>query len=316
MTDDQVPDDIRELAEARRTARAERDWSEADRLKAEIETAGWKVVDRGASFTLGRAVPPDAREDGLVRYGSSGSVPSVLDEGAAVAITVVRAVPDHAASVGAVTSTADGAGGQSLQTVLVANRPAAGLPDGDPEVVLMNGWPGAATALNAGIRRARGRVVALVEPALAITTSQLTDLARALDDPTVAVAGPWGLISDDLRRFDLTTRAGEVTAIDGRLLLFRREDFIARGPLDEQFVDPHRLDVWWSLVLRDEGLEAEPRRALVVDVGMAAPSAAPVADSDRAGHDDEPASQGTPAQRRNFYRVIREFGGARHLART
>jgi cysteinyl-tRNA synthetase len=42
-----APDELVELAEARARARADRDWAEADRLRTEIETAGWEVRDVG-----------------------------------------------------------------------------------------------------------------------------------------------------------------------------------------------------------------------------------------------------------------------------
>jgi cysteinyl-tRNA synthetase len=40
-----APDEVVELAERRARAREERDWAEADRLRAEIEAAGWEVRD-------------------------------------------------------------------------------------------------------------------------------------------------------------------------------------------------------------------------------------------------------------------------------
>src|SRR5687767_1934522 len=45
MARDPAPEDVRRRAEERKAAREARDWDEADRLKAEIEAAGWKVVD-------------------------------------------------------------------------------------------------------------------------------------------------------------------------------------------------------------------------------------------------------------------------------
>ena len=45
-----VPDEILTLAHERAAARADRNWAEADRLRGEIEAAGWKVVDRGTDF--------------------------------------------------------------------------------------------------------------------------------------------------------------------------------------------------------------------------------------------------------------------------
>ena len=310
MARDPAPEDVRRRAEKRKAAREARDWDEADRLKAEIEAAGWKVVDGPRGFMLERARPPDVEEDGTVRYGSSGAVPSVLDAAPTTAVSVVRAVPDHAQGIGTVV-------GDGVQTILVANRPGTELPDGDPEVLLLNGWPGTAVALNAGIRRARGSVVAIADPALDVPADALAALAAALDDPEVAVVGPWGSVSDDLRQFD-PAPPGDATVIDGRLLVFRRSDFAELGPLDEGFADPHRLDAWWSLVLRDRGLDEPPRRALVVDVGLG-----PVTDGETAaeaaretGDDDDdeaPIAGQTRAQRRNFYRLVRAYGGARHL---
>jgi cysteinyl-tRNA synthetase len=40
-----APADARRLVEARRAARARRDYAEADRLRAEIERLGWELQD-------------------------------------------------------------------------------------------------------------------------------------------------------------------------------------------------------------------------------------------------------------------------------
>ena len=92
----------------------------------------------------------------------------------------------------------------------------------------------------------------------------MTPLARALDDATVAVAGGWGITSTDLRKFE-DAPAGDVDAIEGYLTAFRRADAAARGPLDERFRFYRNLDIWWSLVLRDEGEDEPPRRAVSLD---------------------------------------------------
>ena len=63
MTADDAPIEIRRLADQRRAARADRNWAEADRLKAEIEAAGWTIVDQGRAFSLARAHPPDLDEE-------------------------------------------------------------------------------------------------------------------------------------------------------------------------------------------------------------------------------------------------------------
>jgi cysteinyl-tRNA synthetase len=45
VTRQRIPDDVLSAAHARSKARAEHDWAEADRLRAEIEAAGWVVRD-------------------------------------------------------------------------------------------------------------------------------------------------------------------------------------------------------------------------------------------------------------------------------
>ena len=47
-----APPEIVELAELRRAARAARDFEEADRLRAEIEAAGWEARDVADGFQL------------------------------------------------------------------------------------------------------------------------------------------------------------------------------------------------------------------------------------------------------------------------
>ena len=49
-----IPDEVLAAAHARARARAERDWPEADRLRGEIEDAGWDVRDEADGFRLVR----------------------------------------------------------------------------------------------------------------------------------------------------------------------------------------------------------------------------------------------------------------------
>ena len=88
-------DEVLSAAHDRSRARAAKDWAEADRLRDVIETAGWKVVDRGTDFALSPLAPPDVEADGDVRYGSSANVPSRFDEPATGLATVVLIATDH-----------------------------------------------------------------------------------------------------------------------------------------------------------------------------------------------------------------------------
>ena len=94
MLDRPVPREILTLAHARAKARRERDWPEADRLRDEIEAAGWTIVDRGTDFAIWPAHPPDLDVDGTTRYGASDSVPSRLEEALVGVATVVLVATD------------------------------------------------------------------------------------------------------------------------------------------------------------------------------------------------------------------------------
>jgi hypothetical protein len=140
-----------------------------------------------------------------------------------------------------------------------------------------------------------------VEP----TGDIVSPLVGALDDPTVGVSGGFGIVSSDLRSFEAAP-AGDVTAVEGYAIAFRRSDAATRGPLDERFRFYRNLDIWWSLVLRDEGEEAAPRRALAVDI--------PATRHEHRDWIETPELDRARLSKRNFYRIIDRFGHRRDLA--
>jgi Glycosyl transferase family 2 len=313
VTRPHVPQEVLDLAHARRDARAARDWKRADALRAEIEAAGWTVVDRGVDFDLAPAHPPDLEAGGIVRYGSSTSVPSRLGEPATAPATVIAVATDEPDDVtrlvrGLAPSIAAG-----LQVVVVADGPQA---DDDEllgtletygiETVRTSARLGQAAAINAGARRAMGAVIVLLDPSVEPAGDLIGPLVSALGDATVAVAGPWGLRSADLRHFE-DAAGPDADAIAGSCLAFRRADFADRGPLDEKLHFYRNLDIWWSLVLRDEGEDRPPRRALAVpDL--------PIVRHEHRGWTSVAPDERDRLSKRNFYRVLDRFGARLDLA--
>jgi len=47
-----VPAEIREIAEERTKARADKDWKKSDKLRDKLEKEGWKIKDSGDDFEL------------------------------------------------------------------------------------------------------------------------------------------------------------------------------------------------------------------------------------------------------------------------
>src|SRR5262245_21684445 len=94
MAGDDAPPEVRALADARAAARRARDFATADALRAEIEAAGWKVIDAASLYSLERAAPPDVSEGGVTRYGSSASVPSRLADAPVGVASVILLATD------------------------------------------------------------------------------------------------------------------------------------------------------------------------------------------------------------------------------
>ena len=176
----------------------------------------------------------------------------------------------------------------------------------------------------------------------------MAPLAAALHDPAVAAAGGFGLVSvesgplrpNGLRPFvhvaagtaDASATPGPsavgVAALEAAWLAFRRSDYAQLGPIDERFLTPAWLDVWWTLRLR---AGAEPEGAEYVESqageseageerGASMPAtAAPVVELTvprRAVRFDLPLDRENVTwppdrsrlSRRNMYRVLDRFG--------
>ena len=154
-------------------------------------------------------------------------------------------------------------------------------------------------ARNLGLRRAAGAIVVLADGSIEPTGDPLTPLEATLADPGIAVAGAFGLVAADLRRFE-SAAGPDVDAIELCWLAFRRDDFAALGPLDEKLAVEDHLGTWWSLALRagaDDG--APPRAARRLDLPLARH-----ADRGRTGL---PADQRDRLAKRSFYRLLDRF---------
>jgi GT2 family glycosyltransferase len=313
-----VPQPILDAAHARAAARVARDWATADRFRREIEAAGWRVIDSGTDFRLEPAHPPEEVDGDVIRHGRSDAVPSRLEEPSRGMVSVIVIATDQSddldRALGALGRTAPA----ETQVVVVADAPDAAqearLPGSvagrtgrlETEVVRTSARLGWAAALNIGLRRAVGPVVVFMDTRVELLGDALTPLVDVLRADDVAVAGPFGLRSADLRRFEAAP-VGDAATIEGDLLAFRRADAAAAGGLDEGFRFYRNLDIWWSLVLRDRGAGLPPRRAVVV------PDLA-VARHDHRAWASTPEPERDRLSKRNFYRVLARFRGRPDLA--
>jgi len=140
-------------------------------------------------------------------------------------------------------------GGHSVEVVAAGQEAAAGF----------------GAAQNRALARAAGAIVMIVDTSLELTGDLLGDLVAALDDATVAVAGPFGLATENLCDYEERT-AGDVAAVQGYCLAARRADLLAIGGVSERFRWYRNADIDVSLRLRTL-YEPPVRRAVAAGAG-------------------------------------------------
>jgi hypothetical protein len=255
----EAPQDVVRLAEERAAARVSKDFDAADMLRHRIAGAGWTVVDEPDGYRLERAAVGETE-------------PPVRQRAVDVA-SVLEDEPDMDASVHwvcegwhedierAIAAFRAHEGGRSVQYVVadVTDRDPATWGEG-VEVVWLEHGTGWGTAGNAGLRRSRGRTVLMADGSVEPTGDVFGPLEEALRDPAVGVCGPFGIVTHDLRQFD-EAETGDVDAIEGYLMAFRRETLLEAGLFDEKFRWYRTADIEYSFRVKDLG-----RRATVVDV--------------------------------------------------
>jgi len=138
-----VPQPVLDAAHARSAARAAREWATADRLRDEIEAAGWRVVDRGTDFRLEPLHPPDLSDEAGVRYGRSEAVPSRLYEPSTRRATVVLIATDQPDDLDRALAALGRTVPAGTQLVVVADAPDAAQADRLP----VSAPPGDAAAI-------------------------------------------------------------------------------------------------------------------------------------------------------------------------
>jgi cysteinyl-tRNA synthetase len=280
----EVPSDVERLLAEREQARKAKDFALADELRHRIAELGFEVKDTPSGATVAprrryEAVDPTRLESALDSPAEVDFTIQLLYEGFPGDVErFLRGLDRHCAA-------------HSYEVVLVDN--ASG--DGDrlselasDRVRLLHldralGW---AQARNAGLKTSRGRIVILADLSVEPTGDVLAPLRATLDDPSVGVAGPWGIVSDDLREF--TESAGpEVDAIEGYLLATRRE-LLADGLLHEKFRWYRHADIDFSFQIRALGT-----KALVVPV--------PAAKHTHRGWDALDSEERDKRSKRNWY---------------
>ena len=190
-------------------------------------------------------------------------------------------------------------GGADQQHVVVDTMP--GDPDpsiwpDDVEAVALRPSTGWAAARNAGLRRSTGSIVLVVDGSVEAIGDPFGPLAEALADESVGVAGPFGLITEDLREFE-ESAGPDVDAIEAYLMAFRRDVLEGVGAFDERFDFYRSADLELSFRVKDQGYRS------VAVPGM------PLARHEHRRWSTTPEEERERLSKRNFNRFLERFRG-------
>ncbi len=247
-----VPPEVERLLVERQSARASKDFARADSLRDEITALGFDVRD----------TPAGATAEARVAFApiDPAGIENALDEPAQLEFSIhllYEGFPDDVERF--LAGLARYCASHDFEVVLVDNASdqavwLESLASERVRVLHLGRELGYAQARNAGLKTGRGRVVVLADLAVEPMGDVLGPLAEAFEDPSVGVAGPWGIVSADMREF--TESPGpEVDAVEGYLLATRRE-LLARGLMYEKFRWYRHADIDLSFQLRALGTRA------------------------------------------------------------
>jgi len=224
--------------------RRERNYAAADKIRELLWRGGWDVLDSATGSELVAIAAP--RSADLRPAPLAVTLLTIVHGWRADAERWLLSVFTHTkADFEAVV--VDNSGDARIAGWL-AGRKAERL-----RVVMLNPPLGFAAAANAGIDAAAGHAVILFDPGVELTGDAITPLLGALGDPTVMVAGPFGLRGrGTLKEFDASA-GPEVDAIEGYCMAFRRSDALATGGFDPKFRFYRMADVEFSFRLRERG---------------------------------------------------------------
>lgn len=271
--DSTLPDEVRNLAQRRVVARERKSFAEADTLREQIRASGYAVCDTRSGPRLRPLLADDAFVGAI---SAPDQTPSRLAEPDVAEFSVLLYStfwPEDLRRC--IESLLRAAADVSLEIVVVdAGVNDQGLAwlreralDGSRiRVLRADHVLGEAEARNVAIRQSRGRYCILMDTSVEVVGDIWQPLREALRQPRVVLAGPYGLVTRDLRQFE-ESEGPDVDAIEGYLMAFPREAVHRVGLMDTRYRFYRNLDLDYSFTLRQKGVidaATDPDRAVVV----------------------------------------------------
>jgi cysteinyl-tRNA synthetase len=254
------------LIAGREQLRQEQRYDKADTLRNRILALGYRVRDTRDGPVVVRRTP----EEEFGSISRSNDVPDMTAAPDLYEFSINLLAHNSRADLErCIDSIVRHRAGHSLELVIVDNgstddtiaylqnlvRSGVCDADGAPiplRVLFADHNMGFAAGRNATMRASRGRHIVLLDTSIELRGDIWTPLARHLADEQVGLAGPYGLITDDLKEF-CESIGPDVDAVEGYLMAFRRALAPEVGWFEEKFRFYRMLDVYESFVFKTSG---------------------------------------------------------------
>jgi hypothetical protein len=284
-----APDAIWKLGQERASARAAKDFALADRLRDEIATSGWDVIDVGGEFELHKrtryTLVDNVKQIKPVFDGCEITIAMIVSgfhDDAIETVKTIRAYCDTPVVILCLEEVG------SLEEII----------DERTKVIKVVENPGWGRAANALLQNVQSEYLVIMDPSTLFTGDAITPVLTELKEGTFAAVG-WrgGLINlqDDWRTVE-DKGVGEVDVLFSYFLALDREAALEVGGFNARALYYRNADIEFSLKLRQTS-----GHLLQVDL--------PLTQGRHHGyHDVDPAFREVQSKK-NYDRILERFRG-------
>ncbi|GLV54587.1 hypothetical protein KDH_14340 [Dictyobacter sp. S3.2.2.5] len=249
--------------------RQQREYARADQLRQEVNQAGYALRDT----RTGTQVLPRRLEDEFHVLSSSRDVPDESLQPDLYDFSINLIAHNNRADLErCIQSICQHASDQKIEIVIIENgstddtlaylqhltRQQALIDRKDQSVTItvlfVDHNMGFGAGRNVTLRASRGKYIVLLDTSIELKAAIWPLLRHTLDDPQVGLAGPYGLVTTDLREFEKAAGPA-VDAIEGYLMAFRRSLLHEVGWFNEKFRFYRLADVYYSFMFKTSGYQ-------------------------------------------------------------
>jgi cysteinyl-tRNA synthetase len=299
----EIPDGVDDIMLERHAYRQQKQYEEADVARGQLRALGYEVRDARARSEA-RLLPAWTKEETSI--SSSRDVGSLLQEPPEFDFTISIVARQGCSELErCLTSIRTSLGSTRAEVIVVDNgfeddcgSVIDGIACADERLRVFHAdhFLGSAAARNVSLRQARGRYVLFIDTSVEVNGDIFSGLSEHLADATVGIVGRWGVVTNDIRSFSESTTSGDVHAVEGYLMAFRREVLREAGFLDEKYRFYRHLDLDFSFAVRNRGYRA------VIDIGL------PAVRHEHIDWSLTPEDERERLSKRNFYRFLHKWG--------